>query len=218
LLVSGRDEPAGTLRISAPVSFGRRHVVPVLGLLSARYPRLAVILKLDDRLADLVGEGFDVAIRIGEVGDSTAIVRRLSENHRILVAAPSYLDRIGRPATPDALEGSTHSFLRYGDSAAPWRLSGPKGTIATVRARARLRVDNGDAIHDWAVAGLGIMLKSQIDVAGDVAAGRLERVLSKWSGGNAPIVALYPTTRHLPRKTRAFLDTMLEHLARPQTN
>jgi DNA-binding transcriptional LysR family regulator len=184
----------------------------VLGQLAGRFPRLVVTLRLDDRLADLAGNGIDVAIRIGEVADSSAMMRQLSDNHRVLVAAPAYLDRAGRPAAPNELEHPGHAILRYGDSMAPWRLSGPGGKTATVKAQARLRVDNGDAIHDWALAGYGIMLKSQVDVASDLAAGLLERVLPGWSGGYAPIVALYSTARHLPRKTRAFLDAMAEHL------
>jgi DNA-binding transcriptional LysR family regulator len=212
-LVGARDEPAGTLRVSAPVSFGRRHVAPVLGQLAARYPRLGIALTLDDRLADLVGDGLDVVVRIGEVTDSSVVMRRLADNHRVLVAAPVYLDRTGRPTIPDQLEDPVHAFLRYGDSTLPWRLTGPGGMTSSLKAPGRFRVNNGDAIHDWALAGQGIMLKSEIDVAGDVAAGRLERVLPEWSGGQAPIVALFPTTRHLPLKTRAFLDTMAAQLA-----
>jgi DNA-binding transcriptional LysR family regulator len=99
-LAGRRDEPACTLRVSAPIAFGRRCVAPVLGQLTARYPRLAVALELDDRLVDLVGGGLDVAIRIGSPANSSAIMRKLAENRRILVAAPAYLNRAGRPATP----------------------------------------------------------------------------------------------------------------------
>jgi DNA-binding transcriptional LysR family regulator len=100
-LGGGRAEPAGTLRVSAPIAFGRRCVAPVLGRLTQRYPRLAVALELDDRLVDLVGEGLDVAIRIGAPADSSAVMGKLADNRRILVAAPAYLDRVGRPATPE---------------------------------------------------------------------------------------------------------------------
>lgn len=140
------------------------------------------------------------------------MMRRLVDNHRILVAAPSYLDRVGRPTSPQQMESAGHTFLRYGDSSVPWRLTGRGKTHAAIKAAARLRVDNGDALHDWALAGHGVMLKSQIDVAKDLARGRLERVLPDWSGGPAPIVALYPTAKHLPRKTRVFLDAIVSHL------
>ena len=209
--LAGRDEPAGTLRVSAPIAFGRRCVAPVLGQLAERYPRLTVALELDDRLVDLVGGGLDVAIRIGAPADSTAIMRKLAENRRILVAAPAYLDRAGRPGTPD--EAVSHTFLRYGAAFEPWRLRGPNGATANLAVTARLRVDDGDVVHDWALAGLGIMLKSEVDVAGDLAAGRLERVLPDWDGGQAPIVALYPSAQFVPLKTRVLLDRLAAHIA-----
>lgn len=206
-----RDEPAGTLRISASIAFGRRCVAPVIGQLTASYPRLAVVLELDDRVVDLVGEGLDVAIRIGTLASSTAIMRKLADNRRILVAAPAYLDRVGRPATPE--EAAGQAFLRYGAANEPWRLRGPNGATASLAAIARLRVDDGDVVHDWALAGLGIMLKSEVDVASDLHAGRLERVLPDWDGGDAPIVALYPSARYVPLKTRVLLDRLAAHVA-----
>ncbi|HUB95901.1 MAG TPA: LysR substrate-binding domain-containing protein [Stellaceae bacterium] len=211
-LASGRDEPIGTLRVSAPVAFGRRHVAPVLATLVARYPKLAVLLRLDDRLADLVGEGIDVAIRIGLPADSSAMMRKLADNHRILVASPAYLDRAGRPTSP--AEARDHVFLRYGDNQMPLRLFGPDGQRAELSAPARLRADNGDVVHDWAVADMGIMLKSELDVAEDIRAGRLERVLEGWNGGPSPVMALYPSALHLPLKTRVLLDEMSNWLIR----
>lgn len=209
-LVKGRDEPIGTLRISAPVSFGRRHVGPVLGALVALYPRLSVSLTLDDRVADLVGEGLDVAIRIGATQDSSAMMRKLADNHRILVASPAYLNVTGRPASIADLH--RHEFLRYGTANAPWAMFGPGGRRQTIAAPARLRASNGDAVHDWAVSGLGIALKSELDVAEDIGCGRLERVLPDWDGGDTPVVALYPSGRNLPLKTRAFIDSAISHL------
>jgi DNA-binding transcriptional LysR family regulator len=210
-LTSGRDEPVGRLRISAPVSLGRLHVAPVLAQLAEGYDKLSVSLTLDDRLANLVGDGIDVAIRIGGLTDSSAIMRKLADNNRVLVASPGYLDRAGRPEVPAEMEN--HAFLRYGNAVAPWTLQGPNGAEASLPARARFRVDNGDALHDWALAGHGIMLKSRIDVAADLDAERLEIVLPGWSGGDAPIVALYSSARHLPIKTRLFLDAMAARLS-----
>ena len=135
-------------------------------------------------------------IRIGGLADGTAVMRKLADNRRILVAAPSYLDRAGRPATPADL--ASDEFLRYGTASEPWRVRGPKGVNASLAAVARLRVDNGDTLHDWALAGLGIMLKSEVDVVEDLVAGRLERVLPAWDGGETPIVALYPSAQHVP--------------------
>lgn len=209
-LAGGRTEPAGTLRVSAPIAFGRRFVAPVLGRLAGRYPRLAVTLELDDRVVDLVGEGLDVAIRIGALADSSAMMRKLANNRRILVAAPAYLDHFGRPTTPEAAKA--HTFLRYGTAMEPWRLHRHNGATANLTAFARLRVDDGDVAHGWARDGLGIMLKSEVDVAEDIAAGRLERVLPDWDGGEAPIFALYPSAQHLPLKVRILLDELTAHI------
>jgi DNA-binding transcriptional LysR family regulator len=209
LLATGRDEPVGTLRVSAPVSFGRRHVAPVLGALARRHPQLAFTLSLDDRLIDVAGGTVDVAIRIGGgLIDSSAAMRKLVDNVRVAVASPAYLDRCGRPAAPTDFE--KHDLLRYGDSVAPWRLIHADGRVELVAAPARMRVDNGDAVHDWCVAGHGIMLKSIVDVADDVSAGRLERVLPDWTAGDMPIVALFPDRATMPRKTRVFLDAMVQ--------
>lgn len=205
-LATGRDEPIGTLRVTAPVSFGRRHVAPVLAALVDRHPRLDAVLSLDDRLVDVTGGTFDVAIRIGGLTDSSATMLRLADNRRVLAASTAYLDARGRPRAPDDLSG--HVFLRYGDGIAPWSLSGPDGAAASVTAKPRLRVDNGDALHDWCLAGHGIMMKSIVDMGDDLAAGRLERVLPGWSGGAMPIVALFASRHHQPRKLRVFLEAM----------
>lgn len=210
-LAGARDEPSGLLRVSAPVSFGRRFVAPVLGRLAARYPLLSVQLALSDRVVDLVAEGFDVAVRIGRPADSTAVMRRLADNRRILVASPAYLDGAGRPETPERLGG--HAFLRYGDASLPWKLHAGDGRMAELDAKARLRADSGDVVHDWALSGFGIMLKSAIDVADDLAAGGLERVLPDWHGGDAPVIALHSNARHLPLRTRVALDALAERFA-----
>lgn len=205
-LAGGRQGPRGLLRVSAPVSFGRRHVAPVLGGLSASHPELEVDLRLEDRVADLVAEGVDVVIRIGGLADSSHVMRKLADNHRVLVAAPAYLDRVGRPSTPR--EARDLAFIRYPGAAPPWRLCGPAGEMVALDAPARLRVDSGEVIHDWARNGLGVAVKSLVDVAEDLAAGRLERVLPGWHCGEAPVVALFASGQNLPLKVRVFLDAM----------
>lgn len=159
-------------------------------------------------MIDVPGGAVDVAVRIGGLAvDSSAAMRKLADNQRILVAAPAYLDRRGRPSQPGDL--ASHDLLRYGDAVGPWRLTSPDGREQLVPAPARLRVDNGDAVHDWCVAGLGIALKSQFDVAADLRAGALEHVLPGLHAGDTPIVALFPDRVTMPRKTRVFLDAMI---------
>ncbi len=212
-LATGRLEPVGLLRVTAPVSFGRRHVAPVLGALTDRYPQLLVSLTLEDRVIDLAGEAVDVAIRIGALADTSAVMRKLADNRRILLASPTYLERAGSPQSPDDLPG--HAFLRYGGATTPFRLLRSDGLSAVVDGPSRLRADNGDAVHDWCLAGHGIMLKSYIDVIGELEERALVHVLPDWSGGDAPVVALFPTARHLSLKVRAFVDAMAVALKPP---
>ncbi|MDR3509548.1 MAG: LysR substrate-binding domain-containing protein [Caulobacteraceae bacterium] len=209
-LSSGREEPRGLLRISAPVSFGRIHIAPIVAGLVERYPKLDVDLRLSDELDDLVEARIDVAVRIGPLVDSTAVMRKLADSHRILVASPAYLDRWGRPRTP--MEAVGHRWLRYADGGGPWRLEGPDGAVVEVEARPRLRAANGDVVRDWALAGHGIMLKSRIDVSADLALGRLERVAPGWRSAPAPIFALFPSARHLSTRVRVFIDAAIERL------
>lgn len=208
-LSSGVDEPRGTLRVSSPISFGRTHLVPFAALLVDKYPRLDIELRLDDRIVDLIDERIDIAIRIGTPRDSSAIMRKIADNARVLVASPGYLKRHGRPRAPADLTG--HALLRYDDNRTPWLLEGPNGAKAEIETRCRLHADSGDAILDWALMGKGITLKSYVDVCGEVEIGRLERVLPAWQSLPAPVYALLPS-RHLATKTRVFLDEMTARL------
>ncbi len=161
----------------------------------------------------MVEARIDIAVRIGQPQNSTATMRKLSDNARILVASPAYLAAHGRPQTPGEVTG--HDLIRFGEGVEPWRLEGPDGATAEIEAMPRLRADNGDAVHDWALLGCGIMLKSAIDVASDLAAVRLERVLPEWRSAPAPIYALIPSSRHLAPKTRVFLEAAAARLKAP---
>ena len=205
-MASGADQPRGLLRVSAPISFGRVHLVPVAAELVQRHPHLDVELKLTDRLIDLVEERIDVAIRIGEPRDSTALLHKLIDNERVLVASPAYLEKFGRPRQPSDL--LKHAFIRYDDSSAPWLLVGPRGRKVQVDAPCRLRADSGDAVTDWVLSGHGIALKSCIDVVHDLTRGRLERVLPEWQSAPAPVHALIVASRHVPLKARVFVDAL----------
>lgn len=210
-LAGAHQGPQGLLRVSAPISFGRIHLAPVAAQLIERHPRLDIELRLSDQIVDLVDERIDIAVRIGPPRDSAAVMRKLTDNHRILVAAPDYLSRRGRPKTPADMEG--HTWVRYGEGRDPVRLEGPGGAVADLPAPGRLRSDNGDAVHDWAVAGHGIMLKSSVDVIDDLRTRRLERVLPDWRSAPAPVYALLPSTRHLATKTRVYLEALATRLS-----
>lgn len=209
-LAHGRQEAVGCLRVTAPVSFGRAHVTPLLGALSREHRKLQVALRLTDTVVDLVAGGYDLAIRIGNLPDSSAAMRKIADNRRLLVAAPAYLDRHGRPGSPQEL--AAHRLLGFG-AGTPWSLTAQAGGSSTVANGFCMTCDNGDVVRDWAVAEHGIMMKSQIDVSDDLASGVLERVLPEWHGGEAPVIALYPSARLLPLKTRILLDALASRLA-----
>ncbi len=122
-LASGQEAPHGLLRVSAPISVGRIHLGPVAADLVEQHPALSIELMLDDQVVDMIERRIDLAIRIGQPRDSTAIVRKLADNWRVLAASPAYLDKHGRPRTPAELHG--HSFVRYGDGAISWPMQGP---------------------------------------------------------------------------------------------
>lgn len=209
-LTHGRVEAQGVLRVSATVAFGRAHVSPVCRDLVRLHPKLSVDLTLTDRLVELIDEGMDVVVRIGAPKDSGLVMRKLIDNHRVVVGAPDYLERHGTPMAPADLE--THQCLHYRGVGSHWRLVGPGGEAVEVQAQSRLRSDNGEVAHDWALAGCGLIFKSWVDVEPDVRAGRLVLVLPQWRSDPAPVCALFPSSRQLPTRVRLFLDAMVDRL------
>ncbi len=204
-LAEGRETPVGVLRVSAPISLGRQHVALVLSKLVDQHTRLEAELRLGDSLIDLMEARIDVAVRIRPAQDSAYVMRKLADSSRILVASPRYLDAHGRPRTPAELK--QHAVLRSIGWQGPWRLVGPGGESVDIDPASRLRADNGEVVYDWALQGLGVMLKSAIDVAADLRRGRLERVLPSWSSPDAPIYALIPSAR-FASKTRLFIEAL----------
>lgn len=202
--------PRGVLNVNAPVSFGVRHVGPAIPAFMARYPELSVELVLNDRVVDLVEEGFDVGIRIVRLRDSTLIARRLAPARRILCAAPDYLAVHGMPRSPEDL--AEHECLLYSHQASVdrWGFTGPEGE-REVRVHGRLRVNNGDALLEAAMSGLGIILLPSFICAEALRGGRLVRLLPAWTErSGAAVHAVYPANRNLSPKVRAFVDFLVE--------
>ncbi|MBR1216624.1 LysR family transcriptional regulator [Bradyrhizobium sp. U87765 SZCCT0131] len=213
VLSHGRLEPQGVLRISAPHSLGRSYVAAACRDLVRSYPKISVDLVLTDRLVELIDERMDVAVRIGLPPDSDLVMRKLSDNHRVVVAAPDYLARRGTPATPNDLVH--HDCLLYSSGPrARWRLIHRDGRAVEVDVTSRLRCDSGEVAHDWAREGCGLVMKSWVDVAADLAAGRLARVLPDWQSDPAPVCALFPRNRQMPTRVRLFLDAITAQLER----
>ncbi|HEV2558277.1 MAG TPA: LysR family transcriptional regulator [Microvirga sp.] len=198
----GSDTVRGLLRVSAPTSFGRLHVAPALARFLEQYPAIGIDLQLSDAFVDIVGEGFDVAIRIADLQDSSLVARRLAPNHRILCASPGYLARHGRPERIEDL--AHHRLLSH--TTGEWRLDGPDG-IVHVRLHGPLRTNSSEVVREAVVAGLGIALRSTWDAAPDLKSGRLVPVLPGYAGSRrVAIHAVYPSRRHLEQKVRAFVD------------
>jgi DNA-binding transcriptional LysR family regulator len=211
-LTHGRVEPQGVLRVSAPMALGRAHVSPVCRDLARAHPKVSIDLVLTDRLVEMIDEGMDVVVRIGAPIDSGLVMRKLVDNHRVVVGTPDYLELHGIPLTPaDLVE---HECLHFRGVGSHWRLVGPRGEAVEIRAASRLRCDSGEVAHDWALAGCGLIMKSWVDVEPDVRIGRLVRVLPGWRSDPAPVCALFPSRRQLPTRVRLFLDAMGDRLSR----
>lgn len=200
-----QSEPRGLLRVSVPMSFGQRHVVPHIAEFLARHPRLSLQLDLDDRRVDLIGEGYDLAIRIAALPDSTLVARRLAPARRVLCGAPDYFARHGRPRRPEDLRA--HNCLGYDYLATrdEWRFAGRGGAVS-VRVAGTFRANNGDALLALARAGVGLVLGPTFMACEDLAAGRLETCLDDWNADIDGIFAVYPQRRHVPPKVRVFVD------------
>lgn len=197
----------GMLKISAPTSFGRMHVAPHLMGFMERYPELSVNLILSDEFVDIIGDGFDLAIRIGEPADSSLVARRLAPVRRVLCAAPAYLDRHGTPETLADLRNHICLKPHNNDS---WRLVGAEGPI-TFRPEARLFTNSSEVIREAVLSGMGIALRSTWDVGEELKSGVLRQVLPWIEGSrNVTLAAVYPSRQFLPAKVRAFIDFLAE--------
>lgn len=201
--------PRGTLRVNAPVSFGTLHLGPLLPDFMTLHPELKVDIDFTDRFVDLIEEGYDVAVRIANLPDSSLIARRLAANRMAICAAPAYWDRRGRPQKPADLVG--HACVTYAYSPNDWPFAGPAGRF-TVRVDGPLRTNNGEVTLAVALAGQGVVQLPTFICGPALAAGRLEAVLVEWLPPPAGIHAVYPHNRHLSAKVRAFVDFLVERL------
>lgn len=200
------SEARGLLRVAAPTSFGRLHIAPHLGGLLEANPDLTVDLELSDGFVDIVGEGFDLAVRIADLSDSSLVAKRLAPVHRVLCATPDYLAAAGTPQVFADLAG--HRLLAT-HSQDPWRLEGPQGPV-TQRVHSTLRTNSNEVVRAAVLAGMGIALRSTWDVGPELRTGALKVVLPDFhASSRVGVFAVYPSRRFLPQKVRVFID----HLA-----
>ena len=206
---AGRVEPRGTLRVALPASFGNQHIAPLIPRFAERYPQIQLALSLSDRTVNLIEEGFDLDVRIAHLEDSSLTARKLAPNRRVVCASPGYLARHGTPRTPDEL--ARHNCLTTTDFAMNWDFKGPDGKPGSVRVTGRYSCDNWEVLREWALAGLGIALKSTWDVHRLLVDGSLVEVCTGYTfHSDVAIYAVYPSRRFLPAKTRVFIDFLAE--------
>jgi DNA-binding transcriptional LysR family regulator len=203
--------PRGSLRVSAPINLGIKQTSPAVARFLSDYPEVDIHMVLDDRYVELLAEGFDVAIRIGTLADSSLKAKKLAMARSIVAASPAYLAEMGRPQTIDDL--GQHRLLHYSHLSTGnfWRLRAPSGEERQIRVGGRLTVNNGEALLKAAEAGLGISQIPSFMIGDAVAAGRLVELLGDRPADPLGIFAVYPEGRFIQPKLRAFVDFMAEH-------
>ncbi|MFP9231089.1 LysR family transcriptional regulator [Pectobacterium cacticida] len=203
----------GTLRITAPVPLGARYLTSAIAAFREHHPQLGFDLQLSDHVIDLYDSDLDLAIRVGQLADSRLISRRLAESRRILVAAPSYLRRMGSPTHPQELTKHQCLLFAYpGLRQNRWTLTsvGQRSQIESVDVVGDLRSDNGDALRNWSKAGMGISLRETWDVADELRSGTLVRVLPKWAESAVPVQVVRLQKAPVPRRVSTFVSFLAE--------
>lgn len=206
----GREHamPSGVLRIAAPASFARMHIVPGLPDFTSRYPGLRLDMRISDSVVDLVEGGFDVAVRYADLGDSSFVARRIAPDKRVLVASPGYLERHGEPQSPEELDA--HACLVVG-TLDLWTFQGPDGGVTAKRVAPTLRINDGGAVCDAARDGLGVALMATWCAADELRSGALVPILCDFPlVSTQTLWAIYPSARELAPKVRVFIDWMIE--------
>ena len=211
---SSRAQPQGLLRLNATFGFGRAHVTPAISDFARQYPEVEVQLRLTDRPLNLIEEGFDAAVRFGDLPDARLTARKIASNRRLLCASPRYLETFGEPRTPGELQRHRCIVVRENDVAyGTWRLESGSRT-ETVKVRGPVSSNDGQSALEWALDGHGIVMRSEWETAALLRAGRLRQVLTDWATTPADIHVLYPERLNLPAKTLAFVDFLAQRFAR----
>lgn len=212
---AGGVKASGHLRITAPAGFGRRHVAPLVAQFRQQHNDVTISLNLSDRVVDLAGEGFDCAVRVGDLPDSSLISVRLADNRRLCVATPSYLNRRGTPKLPADL--ARHDCLMLSSDASQTRgwAFRIKDEVQHLRPGGPLDCSDGQVLHDWCLAGYGIAWRSTWEVEAEIAAGTLVEVLREFAAPPNGIYAVFPQRKHLPLRLRLWIDYLKHHYAQP---
>ncbi|MCW6506419.1 LysR substrate-binding domain-containing protein [Lichenifustis flavocetrariae] len=211
LLAARKRVASGTLRINLPISFGRLCVMPVLVEVANRNLNLDMEVSFADRQVDLVEEGIDLVVRLGDPGDHASLIgRRIATQRSIICAAPAYLNKKGRPASVEEL--GNHDCLAFAKDGRPlpWVIFGPHGLVRPFTMQPRHTISHGEALRDATVSGLGLAYLSTWLAADDIRSGRLEVVPIATPAEDVPITALWPRSRDLAPKVRVVVDALVE--------
>ena len=210
-----QGEPQGKLKISSPMSFGRLHVAPLIPIFMKRYPKILIDLVMDDRNIDLVAEGFDLAIRSGDMPASTLIARKLAPLRQVLCASPDYIDRYGMPVTPSELSERNCILFSYSGDANEWTLN-KVGKSEAVLVSGSYRVNNSEAILVALREGIGIGRLPTFVAGPDLREGNLLRILESYHIPDHTFYAVFPERQYLPAKVRAFLNFSINYFGGDQ--
>ncbi len=221
---AGGVKASGHLRITAPAGFGRRHVAPLVARFREHHADVTITLNLSDRVVDLAGEGFDCAVRVGDLPDSSLVSVRMADNRRLCVATPRYLKLHGTPQHPgdlarfDCLTLSSEASQTRG-----WAFRVPRDAqvdggseIIHLKPGGPLDCSDGQVLHDWCLAGYGIAWRSTWEVESEIAAGRLVPVLEDFAAPPNGIYAVFPQRKHLPLRVRLWIDFLKHHYSQPE--
>jgi len=212
---AGGVKASGHLRITAPAGFGRRHVAPLVPAFRLAHPDVRLSLNLSDRVVDLAAEGYDCAIRVGDLAESSLVSLRLADNRRLCVATPQYLARHGTPAHPAELARFDCLVLSSDASQTRGWAFEIDGTVSHLRPGGPLDCSDGQVLHEWCLQGLGIAWRSTWEVEAEVASGRLVEVLAGYAAPPNGIYAVFPQRRHLALRVRLWIDFLKHHYASP---
>lgn len=210
---AGGVKATGHLRITAPAGFGRRHVAPLVPLFHQQHAEVTISLNLSDRVVDLAGEGYDCAVRVGDLPDSSLVSVRLADNRRLCVTTPEFLRQHGKPSHPSELwRFSCLSLSSEASQTRGWAFV-MDGEVGYVRPAGTLDCSDGQVLHEWCLAGHGIAWRSTWEVEQDIAQGRLVAILEEFAAPPNGIYAVFPQRKHLPLRVRLWIDFLKHHYA-----
>ena len=213
-LTQRSGEARGVIRVNAPLTFGALHLAPLWGPFADANPKVSLDITLSDRVIDVVDEGYDLAIRITRIPDSTLITRKLASTRMVLCGSPQYLQRRGTPVHPHELSQHAVISYTYWSTRDEWHFTGPEGPV-NVRIVSRIHTNNGDTCRRAALAHHGLVLQPDFIIGEDLRRGELVEVMPEYRSIEVGIYVVYPSRKHLPLKTRRLIDFLVDALRTP---